>query len=181
MEYEKRNCYILFCWLRGVHNMIQIKKLDASHKSELTNLIKVVTQSIENPLWFRPFDENEIEAILIGDIMALGAFSDQNELMAISVLFPIRWHEILLGKNPSKTLQLGGCMTLPKFRGNSLMFKLGKALFAHAKAEGYTDIVATVHPDNAASIKTFLKLEMKYQKEMTLQEKFLRHIYALSL
>ena len=58
------------------------------------------------------------------------------------------------------TAEIGGCMTLAEYRGKGYMYKLVKKLKHIAEEIGVKYLVATVHPENEASLKTLKKLGM---------------------
>ena len=139
---------------------------------------------LEHPSWFR-FGQIELDEMLISDeIITLGAFSDDNELMAVSGLFfdERKCSDIIKKLNlKGKVAEIGGCMVSPKFRGNKLMYTIALELVELARKSSCKHIVATAHPDNLASTKSLEKLGMKNMLTMMKGEGYLRNIYLLDL
>ena len=165
---------------------MQVKQLNKSHEKQFSAMMMEIRKSLENPLWFMSFTEQEQKEMLAGKtIITYGAFSDDGELMAVSGLFPNpdEFKDIteLLKLNPNKTTELGGCMTLPKFRGHNLMLQLNEMLLKVAKEAGFSNMIATAHPDNIASNKSLKALGMKLEKTITRNGKYLRNVYLLNL
>ena len=133
-----------------------------------------------------PFTQDEKNEMLKGEsIIVYGAFSEKNELMSVSGLFPdpSNFGDLteLLKLNPAETTELGGCMTRPKFRGQNLMLRLNEYLLSVAKNQGYKNLIATAHPENTASGKSLEKLGMKKVGQVNRSGKYLRDVFYLGL
>ena len=82
----------------------------------------------------------------------------------------------LSGNKLTTVAHMDSIALLPKFRG----LGISKALIQHGeeylKGLGYTNFLATVHPDNAASLNSFLSLGYKIKSTVPKYGNFLRHI-----
>lgn len=65
----------------------------------------------------------------------------------------------------SKTMIFETCQVLQKHRGNGLQVRLGKEIYKSIRG-GYKIILATVHQDNIASLKSLQKLGFRIYKEV---------------
>jgi RimJ/RimL family protein N-acetyltransferase len=59
-----------------------------------------------------------------------------------------------------------GYAFLPQFGGQGYAFEAAQGVLGHARALGLTRIVATVRPDNAASIRLLEKLGLCFERTM---------------
>ena len=57
-----------------------------------------------------------------------------------------------------------GYAFLPQYGGQGYAFEAAQGVMAHAKELGLTRIVATVRPDNAASIRLLEKLGLRFER-----------------
>jgi RimJ/RimL family protein N-acetyltransferase len=59
-----------------------------------------------------------------------------------------------------------GYAFLPGYGGQGYAFEAAQGVLAHARELGLTRLVATVHPDNAASIRLLEKLGLRFERMM---------------
>ena len=80
-------------------------------------------------------------------------------------------------ESSKKIAEIGRCMVLSGYRGQNLMVKVNEALIKEAENNGIDILVATAHPDNIPSNKSFEKLGFKKCCTKTLWGDYLRNIY----
>jgi len=76
----------------------------------------------------------------------------------------------------SKVALMDSIVVSPDFRGMGLQKKLLKYAEGEMKSQGYTHFMATVHPDNSASLKSFLALGYEIKATKLKYDGLLRHI-----
>ena len=164
--------------------MKEIKRLTSIDHQDFIKINNEIRESISNPTWFMPFSEEELTNTFDDKctLVIYGAFID-NVLGAVS-LFDTNTDEFLelanaCGVPAEKCAELGGSMVLPSFRGKNLMFEINAKLIEVAKSMGLEYFVATVHPDNIASISSIKKLGMEYVTTITRTGGYLRNVYIL--
>ena len=162
---------------------MRIEKLDNTYFQEVFSLYKEIENNLENPLWLSPCKQEWLQSMLSAENRKAlyGMFSDNNEIMAIQGMSPtIKKIIELLTLNEQETIEIGSAVVLPKFRGNSLTFKLASELIKKARLIGYTYVVSKAHPDNIVSNKILLDLGMQLKTTITTQEN-VRNVYLLIL
>lgn len=163
---------------------MQIKKLDKSHFEDIFLLFKETEGYLENHLSLFPCTREWLQSMLAAENgkALYGAFSDNNELMAVQGLSPTMKKVIeLLKLNEQETIEIGSSVVLPKFRGKGLSAEFSKELIKIAKLNGYKNIIAKAYPDNIASNKTLLSLGMELKTKVTIQEIYIRYVYCLKI
>lgn len=80
-----------------------------------------------------------------------------------------------------KVCELGGNLVLPQYRGNGITTKLQTIELQLARELGFDYIISMAHPKNIGSCKTLEKVGLKFVKETTLLNGFLRKLYMLKL
>ena len=85
------------------------------------------------------------------------------------------------GLTEFKVCELGGNLVLPEYRGKGITTKLQTMELQIAKDLGFDYIISMAHPDNISSCKTLEKVGLKFVKETTLSNGFLRKLYMLKL
>ena len=80
-----------------------------------------------------------------------------------------------------KVCELGGNLVLPEYRGNGITTKLQTMLLQVAKDLDFDYIISMAHPNNISSCKTLEKVGLKFVKETTLSNGFLRKLYRIKL
>ena len=75
-----------------------------------------------------------------------------------------------------------GYAFLPEYWGQGYAFEAGCATLAHAKHDiGLPRIVATVRPDNAASIRLLEKLGLRFERTLEAGDRPELHLFAMDL
>jgi RimJ/RimL family protein N-acetyltransferase len=135
--------------------MVNIRILTESDAVALDNLIDVIENNLEHKEWWMPISKKSRSLFFDGkSAVIMGAF-DGDKLVASSGLF---FFEVLSETNVStlndELAEIGRCMVLPEYRGDNLMLKLNRELVTKARELGKKGLVATSHPDNAASCRS---------------------------
>ena len=144
---------------------MNIRVLDKNDKAALEQLIFTIENALPVPEWWIPIDDIERSHFFDADWTCfLGAFNDDNELVAASALF-FNEHEFAeeaeklgLDIHSTNVAEVGRCMVHPDFRGHNLMCELNKRLCSIARNRGIDTILAVAHPDNVASNSSFRRL-----------------------
>ncbi|MDR1881456.1 MAG: GNAT family N-acetyltransferase [Prevotella sp.] len=163
---------------------MQIQQLGKSNFEEIFLTFKEIESNLENHLWLYPCKKEWLQSMLSekNGKTLYGAFSDDNELVAIQGLSPTMKEIIdMLNLREQETIEQGATVILPKFRGKSLSLAVSRETIKIAKLNGYKNIVAKAHPDNIASRKLLLALGMQLKTTITIQTKYIRDVYLLEI
>ncbi len=162
------------------------KEIEKKDKVQLYSLINIVLEGIEDKLQFIPYEKWELECIFDKKNYALlhGAYNG-NKLVGMSQLYVCQ--DMLANlKNEFeisnfKVCELANDLVLPEYRNNGIATNLQLLQLDFAKKMKFDYCIATVHPDNIASLKTLEKIGMKFIKETVLLNNYLRKLYILKL
>lgn len=119
---------------------MNIRVLDKNDKAALEQLIYTIENALPVAEWWIPIDDIERSHFFDADWTCfLGAFNDDNELVAASALF-FNEHEFAeeaeklgLDIHSTNVAEVGRCMVHPDFRGHNLMCELNKRLCSIAR------------------------------------------------
>ena len=151
-----------------------ISTLKEENLNQVVNLQKEVVNTLENKEYFFKTENSEFRGILNNkENICLGCFNESNELIAYGMFIkPTLLDNYGLDINLEKDLlplvgHIESTIVHPNYRGNSLQKHLIAAIEELIDRNKFSILCATVHPDNKASLKTFLKLgyEVKIEKE----------------
>ena len=152
---------------------MNIRVLDKNDKAALEQLIFTIENALPVPEWWIPIDDIERSHFFDADWTCfLGAFNDDNQLVAASALF-FNEHEF------AEEAEIGRCMVHPDFRGHNLMCELNKHLCTIARNRGIDTIIAVAHPDNIASNSSFRRLGAELKTTATVFGSYQRNMYIL--
>ena len=165
---------------------MNIRILDKNDKAALEQLIYTIENALPVPEWWIPIDDIERSHFFDADWTCfLGAFNDDNELVAASALF-FNEHEFAeeaeklgLDIRSTNVAEVGRCMVHPDFRGHNLMCELNKRLCSIARNRGIDTILAVAHPDNVASNSSFRRLGAELKATATVFGSYRRNMYIL--
>lgn len=152
---------------------ITTRKLTISDKEQLYNLIEEIETTLSNKDFWLPI--NKISKDHFFDekwTIFYGAF-DGNKLIGASALFlnPHEYEEsfnqLKLDINLDSVAEIGRSMVRPDYRGNYILARLNKILLHEALAHNKKYILATIHPDNTPSQKSFALIGMKKMTQYT--------------
>ncbi len=164
---------------------MNIRKLTALDSESLKKLIEAIEDSLENKDFWLPINEtSEIHFFDENWTEFYGLFEGER-LVAASALF---YNEHEFGESLShlqrigcKTAEIGRSMVHPQYRGNNYLLKINTELLKLAKSKGIELVLATIHPQNVPSQKSFQKLGFTKQCTYVKHGGFLRDIYTYDL
>lgn len=165
---------------------MNIRVLDKNDKAALEQLIYTIENALPVPEWWIPIDDIERSHFFDADWTCfLGAFNDDNELVAASALF-FNEHEFAeeaeklgLDIRSTNVAEVGRCMVHPDFRDHNLMCELNKRLCSIARNRGIDTILAVAHPDNISSNSSFRRLGAELKATATVFGSYQRNMYIL--
>lgn len=162
------------------------KKITEKDKDQLLNLINTVLNDLEDPSYFIPYEEWEINSMFDEENYApLYGTYDNNKLVGMAQLYVSQDMLSDFKKEFKLTdyqvCELGGNLVLKEYRGLGITTTLQKMELELAKKLGFDYIISMAHPDNMGSSKTLEKVGLKYIKTTTLSNGFLRSLYMLKL
>lgn len=152
-------------------------------EKQLINLINTVINGLENPNYFIPYEEWELEQIFDKTYAPIvGAYVGE-KLVGMAQLY-VREDFVediskVLGINKYKVCELGGCLVLPEYRGNNIMYQLLKVLVELARTMNFNYCIAMAHPENIASVKSIEKLGLT--RKITTNNEYIRDVFVMKL
>lgn len=165
-----------------------IRELISSDETDLSILIEKIESSLINKDYWLPInDTSRLHFLDKRWTRFYGAF-ERGELVGASALF-LNQHEFgeSLAQLAAATLasdevaEIGRSMILPIYRGKNLLFDINRYVVDEAKRLGKKYVIATIHPDNIPSRKSFEKLGMKMILTYTKGCGYVRDIYLMKL
>lgn len=164
---------------------MKIKKLTKKHSDALETLIKEIEKNLVDKRWWLPINEVSRDNFLNDEWCYFLGLFDKKKLVGASCLF-FNKHEyeasLKLCRNTEEPVaEIGRCMVAPKYRGHNYLYKLNKKLMKIAKKRGIKNIIATIHPENKASLRSFAHLNVKLQAKTVKNEIYERNIYTIAL
>lgn len=161
------------------------KEIERKDEKQLRKLIKTVLDNLENPQFFIPYAEWELEQLYDKSYAPLYGAYDGEKLVAMAQLYIredfLQEYINLLGLNNYKVCELGGNLVLPEYRRKGIMHKLMKMQIELAKNMKFDYVISMAHPDNEASKRNLTKLGLKYVKQEVVNEIYLRDIYIMKI
>lgn len=162
------------------------KKIIEKDKDQLLNLINTVLNDLEDPSYFIPYEDWELNSMFDEENYAplYGAY-DNNKLVGMAQLYVSQDMLSDFKKEFKLTdyqvCELGGNLVLKEYRGLGITTTLQKMELELAKKLGFDYIISMAHPNNIGSSKTLERVGLKYIKTTTLSNGFLRNLYMLKL
>lgn len=161
------------------------KEIEKKDEKQLRNLIKTVLEGLENPQFFIPYADWELEELYDKTYAPLHGAYDGEKLVGMAQLYIredfLKEYIDILGLNGYKVCELGGNLVLPEYRGQGIMYELINLQSKLAKNMGFDYIISMAHPDNIGSKKALMKLGLQYVKTTMVNETFLRDIFMMKL
>lgn len=149
--------------------------LDLSRFNELINLVSDVYSKMPRKEFWGGLDENELRILFNKPNYVLGAFHN-NKLIAFMSSYNPNINDLkdygMDDFNPDDFIFLHGVMVHDEYRGNHLQEILGNKI---CEMTDKKYVLATVHPENIASIKSLEKIGLKIYKTMNVPYGY-RHI-----
>lgn len=160
--------------------MIKIRQLYETDVDEVFDLIQTVGKEKEGDSTFAYSTDKSYYLNMIKNNYCVGCFLNDKLISSLLTNRGIDDLEVcnsagLTDDEISKTLMFETCQVLPKYRGNGIQVRLCKEVYKNIR-EGYKYILATVHPDNIASLKSLQKLGFRIYKEAELYGGLKRYI-----
>jgi ribosomal protein S18 acetylase RimI-like enzyme len=148
--------------------MVEYKKINASEKKELTELVYTIQEGLERKEFFVPFSDNEIDLMFDeSKTITYGAYIN-NKLIGTGQFYLgdefVDEIKAALDIEDAMTGEFGGVLVLPEYRGNGIMKQLASILLNEAKKRNYSFIVSVAHPENIASNKSIVAMGAKLMK-----------------
>lgn len=167
---------------------ITFRKLNEQDKDQVFSLIDTVLAGLENPDFFYPFEQWELDSMFddVNYAHLYGAF-DGKKLVGMCQLYVSAnipglsdlCKEFDLSEN--KCCELGGCLVLPEYRGQGIATTLSTLEYDLAKKLDYDYIISTTHPNNLSAAKTLEKTKLELVKVTTLSNGYTRKVYLKKL
>lgn len=161
------------------------KEIEKKDEQQLRNLIKTVLDGLDNPKYFIPYADWELEQLYDKTYAPLHGAYDGEKLVGMAQLYIrqdfLQEYIDILGLNDFKVCELGGNLVLPEYRGQGIMYDLIKLQADLAKDMGFDYIISMAHPDNIGSKKSLMKLGLEYVKTTTVNGDYLRDIFMMKL
>ena len=162
------------------------KKIEKKDSEQLFKLIDIVLGGLENPEYFIPYEQWELDSMYdeVNYAPLYGAY-DGDKLVGMAQLYVSQ--DMLsdfkkeFGLEDFKVCELGGNLVLPEYRGRGITTKLQIIEMELAKQLGFDYIISMAHPDNVGSCKTLEKVGLNFVRETRLSNGFLRKLYMLKL
>ena len=162
------------------------KKIEEKDSEQLFALIETVLGGLENPDYFIPYEQWELDSMFDEENYAplFGAY-DGDKLVGMAQLYVSQEMLASFKKDYAledyKICELGGNLVLPEYRGRGITTKLQTMLLEIAKTKDFDYIISMAHPDNIGSLKTLEKIGLELIKTTKLSNGFLRTLYMLKL
>ena len=164
---------------------IVYKKIQKSEERSLRALIKTVYDCLECPEFLIPYTQTELDNLFNLDFALSpdGVYID-GRLAGMAQLYTkqetLSHCKEMLSIADKRVIETGGWFVLPEARQQRFLSNMIAGHPQEAKELGFDYLIATIHPENTASVKAAKKLGMEYVK--TIQEgEYLRDIYCLKL
>ncbi len=164
---------------------MMIKKLTKADRPALFSLIDVIESRLENKAFWLPL--NDVAKLHFFDdewTEFYGMFEDDHLVGAAALFYnEFEFGESLrhLGRRIENVAEIGRAMVHPDHRGKNILFHINLKLLEVAKSKNVKNIVATIHPDNIPSQKSFAKLGLKKECTYTKENGYVRDILLLTI
>lgn len=158
------------------------KKVEKKDSDQLYKLIDIVLGGLENPEYFIPYEQWELDSMYdeVNYAPLYGAY-DGDKLVGMAQLYVsqnmLNDFKKEFGLENFKVCELGGNLVLPEYRGRGITTKLQTMEMELAKQLGFDYIISMAHPDNIGSCKTLERIGLDFVRETKLSNGFLRKLY----
>lgn len=160
------------------------KEIEKKDEKQMRELINAALLNLENPEFFIPFKDDDIENMFNKNkAITYGAY-DNKKLVATGQLYFAEEYvkeikEKLCIEN-KKVSEFGGYLVLPNYRNQGIMRQIQEQLILEARKVNFEYAVITAHPDNKPSNNVIKHSGAELVKTAHL-EGYLRNIYLLKL
>ena len=152
---------------------------------ELDKLIEIIEASLERQDFWLPINSVSREHFFDPSWTDFYGLFENSCLIAASALF---YNEHEFGESlsklhmpPSVVAEIGRSMVHPMYRGNNLLYKINSQLLKIARTKGIEYILATIHPENIPSQKSFKTLGLQKKHTYTKSNGYVRDIFLVQL
>lgn len=164
---------------------MKIKKLTLNDKEQLNILIGKIEENLEKEDYWLPINEPSREHFFDEQWTEFYGMFDGDELIAAAALF-YNEHEYgesvqVIGLECDRVAEIGRAMVAPSYRGNNYLYELNSVLIDVARSKGIECLVATIHPDNIPSQRSFKKIGFTRKGTYTKSCGFTRDVFTLPL
>ena len=164
---------------------MEFRKLTIDDKSNVDNLIDTIEENLEQKDFWLPINTISREHFFDDTWTEFYGVFDNSKLVAASALF-YNDHEFKesaasLCMENAVIAEIGRCMVYPAFRGNNLLYKINLELLKIAASKNIEYILATIHPNNLPSQRSFQRLGLKKRHTYTKSNGYVRDIYMIEL
>lgn len=164
--------------------------LTYASENDVQSILAIIQKALPllpDPSWFIADSEEFFRSHIKEKGFTLKAMADNQMAAFLTVRFPGTDSDNLLyslddiKEDLLKAAHIESCVVSPEYRGNHLEYKLIKEAIAILKDSPYTHLLGTAHPDNLASVKSFLDNGFHIAKTTEKYGGFLRHILHKTL
>lgn len=165
-----------------------IRELVMSDEDSLSTLIEKIESALINKEFWLPINDTSRTHFLDKKWTRFYGAFENGELIGASALF-LNHHEF--GESlsqldevttmPDEVAEIGRAMVLPIYRGKNLLLDINRHVVEEAVRLEKKYLIATIHPDNIPSRKSFEKLGMQKRLTYTKSCGYVRDIYLMKL
>ncbi len=164
---------------------MKIRKLEKNDSFQLDELIDITESTLSNNEFWLPLKETAKNHFFDDEWTEFYGMFDGEKLIGAAALFfdEYEYGESLAQLNISvgRVAEIGRAMVHPDYRGNNFLYSINLQLKEIAEKKSIEMLLATIHPDNIASRKSFEKLGMQKQCTYKKSQGFMRDIFTLYL
>lgn len=161
------------------------RKLSVGDSPLLFELINNVESALEDKNFWLPLNDTAKEHFFdISWTEFFGFFEGEKLISAVALFY--NEHEFgesaeYLGIEKQGLAEVGRAMVHPEKRGQDLLLKMLELVKKEAKIRGVKTLLATVHPQNVPSRKSFLKAQFTLEATYVKASGFERSIFIYKL
>lgn len=164
---------------------MELRKITLEDREALEQLITVIESNLENKYFWLPIKEEARKHFFDEEWTEFYGVFQKGMLIAAVALF---FNEYEFGEsvsqvklNGKKVAEIGRVMVHPEYRGNNLLFQLNKHILDIARQKGLEYVLATIHPENAPSQRSFQKAGLEKMCTYVKNDTYIRDIYVMKL
>ncbi len=169
----------------NLFNPFTLRTLQPEDRHLHEAMSRTIVQALPRTDFLIPMTPEEYEDTFTDDTtdIVYGLFDNDQLIATCALLHDVRaysgqeeLHDILT----HRCAEIGECMVLPQYRGNSLMLKLNTLLKNDALSMGIEYMLATAHPDNSPSNNSLQVLGFQLIKTFN-RNGYLRNLYVMKV
>lgn len=164
---------------------MEFRKLFLKDKEALEQLITVIESNMKNKYFWLPIKEEARKHFFDNEWTEFYGLFDSGVLIAAAALF---YNEYEFGESLKqlniggrKVAEIGRAMVHPKYRGHNLLYQINKNLIAVANRNGLEYVLATIHPENEPSQRSFRKAGLMKMDTYVKNDAYVRDIFVIKL